>query len=355
MLFSFLAIMAFGVLVAAAATPRVANRIGLERFYFLKRHIIYMIPALCTVFLVSTFDHAMLKKFSLALFAVSIVLIILTLFVGVETKGARRWLPFLGFSLQPSEFAKPALVIITAWMFAKEHETKEFRGRFIAAIFLSILVFLLLIQPDIGMTLVTTFCWLGQLFLNGLSLWLVLGAIVFFITSALLAYLFFPHVTLRIDRFLDPAVGDHYQINRSLEALSNGGLWGTGPGEGLIKKHLPDAHADFVFAVLGEEFGFFVCFVVIALLCFVVVYGMIRALRENDMFSILASVGLLAQFGLQSFINIASTVHLIPTKGITLPFMSYGGSSMMAASIAMGMIMALGRRKSIEIKNYKEI
>jgi cell division protein FtsW len=197
------------------------------------------------------------------------------------------------------------------------------------------------------MILITAFCWFSQLFLNGFSLWLVLGAIGFFILSSLLAYLFFPHVTLRIDRFLDPAIGDHYQINRSLEALSNGGLWGTGPGEGLIKKYLPDAHADFVFAVLGEEFGFFVCLVVIALLCFVVVYGMIRALRETDMFSILASVGLLAQFGLQSFINIASTLHLIPTKGITLPFMSYGGSSMLAASIAAGMILALGKHKSI--------
>ncbi|MDR2268211.1 MAG: FtsW/RodA/SpoVE family cell cycle protein, partial [Holosporaceae bacterium] len=131
MLFSFLAIIAFGILMAAAATPMVANRIGLERFYFLKRHIIYMVPSLLTVFLVSTFDHAMIKKFSLVLFAVSIVLMILTLFIGVEIKGAKRWLQFFGFSLQPSEFAKPALVIITAWMFAKEHEIKEFRGRFI--------------------------------------------------------------------------------------------------------------------------------------------------------------------------------------------------------------------------------
>ncbi|MDR1361971.1 MAG: putative lipid II flippase FtsW [Holosporaceae bacterium] len=347
MLFSFFAIMIFGVLMAAAATPMVANRIGLERFYFLKRHLAYMIPSLLTIFFVSTFDNAMIKKFSLALFALSIGLIVLTLLMGAETKGAKRWVMLFGFSIQPSEFAKPALMIITAWMFAKEQETKGFRGRFMASISLSLLVFLLLLQPDIGMILVTTSCWFGQLFLNGLSLWLVLGAVVFFLISALLAYMFFPHVTLRVDKFFNPAVGDHYQINRSLEAFSNGGLWGTGPGEGIIKKHLPDAHSDFVFAVLGEEFGFVVCLAVIILLCFIVVYGMTKALKENDLFSILASVGLLAQFGLQSFINIASTVHLIPTKGITLPFMSYGGSSMLAASISVGMILALGKHKNI--------
>jgi cell division protein FtsW len=155
-------------------------------------------------------------------------------------------------------------------------------------------------------------------------------------------------VTARVDRFLDPAVGDHYQINRSLEAFSNGGLFGVGPGEGTIKKHLPDAHADFVFSVLGEEFGFFVCVLVIVIIAFIVIYGMLKATKESNLFVILSSVGLLAQFGLQSFINIASTLHIIPTKGMTLPFMSYGGSSMIANSVAIGMILALGKKKLIE-------
>ncbi|GHU12134.1 cell division protein FtsW [Alphaproteobacteria bacterium] len=351
MLFSFIIIIAMGVLMAVSATPMVANHLGVERFYFLKRHLLYITPSLLIIFLVSTFDNSTIKKLALLLFFMSIVLTALTLFIGTEIKGARRWISILGFSMQPSEFTKPALTIITAWMFSEERKNKEFHGRLIASFFLAINVFLLLLQPDIGMIVITVAVWLGQLFLNGLSIALVLTVIIVSVCGFVMAYLFIPHVTARVDRFLDPSIGDHYQINRSLEAFANGGLFGVGPGEGVIKKHLPDAHADFVFAVLGEEFGFFFCAFVVALICFVVVYGMIRVLKGNDLFSILASVGLLSQFGLQSFINIASTLHLIPTKGMTLPFMSYGGSSMLAVSILVGMILALGKRKNI---HYEE-
>jgi cell division protein FtsW len=206
-------------------------------------------------------------------------------------------------------------------------------------------VFLLVLQPDIGMVVVTVSVWFGQLFLNGVSIFFVIIAIIAGIGGFTLAYFFLPHVTARVDRFLDPTIGDHYQINRSLEAFSNGGFFGVGPGEGIIKKHLPDAHADFVFAVLGEEFGFFVCVFVVALIAFIVVYGMLKSIKEDNLFSLIASVGLLAQFGLQSFINIASALHIIPTKGMTLPFMSYGGSSMIAGSITLGMILALKKKR----------
>jgi cell division protein FtsW len=195
------------------------------------------------------------------------------------------------------------------------------------------------------MVVVTVSVWFGQLFLNGISIFFVIVAAIAGIGGFILAYFFLPHVTARVDRFLDPAIGDHYQINRSLEAFSNGGFFGVGPGEGIIKKHLPDAHADFVFAVLGEEFGFFICVFVVALIAFIVVYGMLKSIKENNLFSLLASVGLLAQFGLQSFINIASALHIIPTKGMTLPFMSYGGSSMIAGSITLGMILALKKKR----------
>ncbi|MDR2766115.1 MAG: putative lipid II flippase FtsW [Holosporaceae bacterium] len=346
MLFSFLIMMAFGVLMAMAATPMVASRIGVETSYFLKRHLLYVLPSLLTIFSVSLLDRKGLRRFSLVLFLFSIFLTLLTLFLGAEIKGACRWIPIFGFSLQPSEFTKPALAVITAWMFSEQHRNPEFRGKFMASLLLGIFIVLLLLQPDVGAVVITAFVWFGQLFLNGLPVIFAVGVAVAMAGGFVLAYMFLPHVAARVDRFMNPEIGDHYQIGRSLEAFANGGLFGVGPGEGVIKKHVPDAHADFVFAVLGEEFGFFVCLLVVVLIAFLVIYGMLKSLKENDLFSILASVGLLCQFGLQSFVNIASALQIIPTKGMTLPFISYGGSSMMATSIAVGMILALGRRRT---------
>ncbi|MDR1334389.1 MAG: putative lipid II flippase FtsW [Holosporaceae bacterium] len=344
-LFALLMLVAFGILLAVAATPMVANRMGIEKFYFLKRHLLYLIPSLCVIFSISILDDSNLKKLSVFIFIVFVSLTFVTLFAGTEIKGARRWVPLLGFSLQPSEFVRPALAIITAWLLSEQHKYPEFRAKFLSALLVSIFVFSLVLQPDIGMVVVTVSVWFGQLFLNGLPIFFVIVAILIGVGGFVLAYLFLPHVTARVDRFLDPAIGDHYQINRSLEAFSNGGFLGVGPGEGIVKKHLPDAHADFVFAVLGEEFGFFVCVFVVAIIAFIVVYGMLKTIKENNAFSLIASVGLLAQFGLQSFINIASTLHIIPTKGMTLPFMSYGGSSMLASSVTFGMILALKKKK----------
>lgn len=351
MLFMFLMLISFGILMAMAATPMVANRIGIEEFYFLKRHLLYILPSLLVIFFVSILDNSAIKKFALILFFVSLFLTIMTLIFGSEIKGAKRWISILGFSMQPSEFVKPALAIITAWMLSEQQHNSEFRGKFLASMFFLSFALILILQPDIGMIVTTTIVWFGQFFLNGFPIFLVILAVGIGIGGFFLAYFFFPHVTARVDRFLDPAIGDHYQINRSLEAFSNGGLFGVGPGEGIVKKHIPDAHADFVFAVLGEEFGFFICAFVVILIAFVVVYGMLKALKDNNLFSILASVGLLTQFGLQALINIASTLHMIPTKGMTLPFISYGGSSMFAVSISAGMILALGRKKEI---NYED-
>lgn len=345
MLFAFLLLIAFGLMLMMAATPMVATRIGLDEFYFIKRHLIYIIPSLAIIFIVSNLDEDQLKKFSLLLFLAAVVLTFLTLFFGCEIKGARRWISIGGFSIQPSEFAKPALAVLTAWMFANEKEDRRFNGTLMAIIFLLMIAVLLVLQPDIGMLIVTVVVWGCQLFINGLPIVLLAIALICSAGGLALAYLFLPHVTTRVNKFLDPTAGDHYQINRSLEAFANGGIFGVGPGEGLVKRHLPDAHADFVFAVLGEEFGFVFCVFVVFIIGFIVIYGMVKAMKEKDYFTSLASAGLLTQFGLQSFINMASTLHIIPTKGMTLPFISYGGSSMIAISIAVGMILALGRRR----------
>lgn len=347
MLFAFLLMIAFGIFMAAAATPVVANRIGIDEFYFLKRHLLYIIPSLSIIFFVSALSSSNLKKFALLLFIFAVIMTLFTLFFGVEIKGAKRWLSFFGFSMQPSEFAKPAFAILTAWCFDEQTKNHDFRGYFLTGISLTLLAFLLALQPDMGMLFVTVAIWLGQLFLNGLPK--IFIAIIIMICSGgfLLAYAVLPHFASRIDKFLTPGSSDLYQINRSLDAFSNGGFFGVGPGEGIIKRYVPDAHADFVFSVLGEEFGFFICAFLIILITFIVMHGMIKALKHNNLFSILASFGLLSQFGLQSFINIASSLHIIPTKGMTLPFISYGGSSMIAVSICVGMILSLSKRKTV--------
>ena len=347
MMFAFITLIIFSILMAMAATPMVANRIGIEEFYFLKRHLLYVVPSLLIIFFVSLLDNDGLVKLSFVIYFCAIALMLLTLFFGTEIKGARRWISVSSFSMQPSEFVKPALVVVTAWLLSENRKFPEFRGKLIASLLFGFFIFTLVLQPDIGMVLVSTVVWFGQLFLNGFPIVLAILAVVIGICGFIMAYFFLPHVTARVDKFLNPSVGDHYQSDRSLEAFSNGGLFGVGPGEGIIKKHIPDVHADFVFAVLGEEFGFFVCVIVVAVIAFIVIYGMLKALKDSDLFSILASVGLLSLFGAQSFINIASTLRMIPTKGMTLPFISYGGSSMLASSILVGMMLSLGRKKNI--------
>ena len=212
------------------------------------------------------------------------------------------------------------------------------------ALFLA-LVLMLVKQPDLGMAVVVAVVWFAQFFMAGLRLyWVAVGTLVG-LGGGVGAYLWLPHVTSRINRFLDPAAGDSYQVNRSIEAFANGGLWGRGPGEGTVKDVLPDAHADFVFAVAGEEFGLVVCVLIVGIFAFIVLRGFSRLLQEGNLFVLLSATGLLIQFGLQAVINMASSLHLIPTKGMTLPFVSYGGSSMLALALGMGMMLALTRRR----------
>jgi cell division protein FtsW len=200
-------------------------------------------------------------------------------------------------------------------------------------------------QPDIGMLLVVSAVFFAQFFVAGMNLFLVGAVGGIGIAGAVGAYLLFPHVQSRVQRFLDPESGDSYQVSVAMEAFANGGLLGRGPGEGRVKNVLPDAHADFVFAVAGEEFGMVICLVILGLFAFIVVRGLARLLSETDLFVMLAGTGLLTQFGLQAFVNMASTLHLIPTKGMTLPFVSYGGSSVLAIAMGMGMLLALTRRR----------
>jgi cell division protein FtsW len=335
----------FGAILIAAASPPVAERLGLDEFHFVRRHLVMLAPALAILFGCSLLSPAGVRRVSVLVLAAGILGLVATLLVGIEIKGATRWIHLPGMSLQPSEFVKPAFAVIAAWMFAQQKTRDDYPGYLIAtALFLTILV-LLLMQPDMGMAVVLTAIWGVQFFLAGLPVVLVIGLGTAAVGGMIGSYFLFDHVASRIDRFLDPSSGDSYQIDRSLEAFTNGGLWGTGPGEGTVKLHIPDAHADFIFAVAGEEFGLLLCLVLVALFAFIVLRGFVRVTAGGSLFVLLAAAGLLALFGIQALVNMGSTLHLIPTKGMTLPFVSYGGSSLLALAYGMGMMLALTRRR----------
>lgn len=338
-------IAAIGVVLIQAASPAVAERIGLTTFHFIERHLMLLLPALGVMVGVSLLSPRGVLRLSVGLFLLSLVGIALTLVVGVEIKGATRWLHLPGLSVQPSEFVKPAFAVVAAWLFALQRSRDGFPGIPVVAGLFLVTVAMLLMQPDLGQTFVITAVFAGQFFLAGLPVLLVAGLVVLGISGLVGAYFLLPHVQSRIDRFLDPAAGDNYQVARAMEAFEKGGLWGTGPGQGSVKMTIPDAHADFIFAVAGEELGLLWCLLIVGLFAFVVLRGFARAFNDQSLFVLLAASGLCMQFGLQSLINMGSSLHLMPTKGMTLPFISYGGSSLIALGIGMGMLLALTRRR----------
>ncbi|MEQ8388564.1 MAG: putative peptidoglycan glycosyltransferase FtsW [Alphaproteobacteria bacterium] len=334
-----------GALLTLAASPPVAERVGLDSFHFVKRQWMILPVAVMIMVGVSLLSPQNIRRTAVVVFVASVGLLVLTLLVGPEIKGARRWLPVMSFSLQPSEIAKPAFAVVTAWMFAEHRLRPEFPGYRIGAALLMLMIGLLVLQPDLGMTVVVSTVWFTQLFAAGLPMIFVILLGILGIGGLVGAYFLLPHVASRIDRFLDPAAGDSYQINRSLEAFANGGIFGRGPGEGVIKTMLPDAHADFIFSVAGEEFGLIACLLLVALFAFVVIRGLGRLLQDQNFFVMLAGTGLVVMFGVQALVNMGSSLHLLPTKGMTLPFISYGGSSLIGLAFAMGMVLGLTRRR----------
>ncbi len=346
MLATIALLIVIGMLSSLAASPAVAERIGLDAFAFVRRQMLFLPLAAALMVAVSFVGLRSIRRLALVGFVVSLALTFAAPLIGPEIKGARRWISLPGISLQPSEFLKPCFTVVTGWLFAEGVQTRDFPAAVIASVLLGVVLVGLKLQPDIGMAAVVLAVFLAQWFVAGLRIvWVVLlsGLVA---AAAVAAYMLFPHVQSRVARFLDPSVGDTYQIDRALEAFAYGGLVGRGPGEGRVKSVLPDAHADFVFAVLGEEFGMLVCLFIIALFAFIVLRALFRLMSESDPFVILAGSGLAMQFGLQAFINMGSTLHLIPTKGMTLPFISYGGSSVFAIALGLGMLLALTRKRT---------
>ncbi len=344
-LFAVCALIGCGYVMMLAASPAVAERIGQARNAFIFKQVFFLALAGAIVVATSLLSPRGVRRLALAGCVIALGLTALTLFSGVEIKGARRWIALPLLSLQPSEFLKPCFAVVAAWLLAEGRATPRFPGMLAAFMVYGIIALLLKSQPDIGMLAVVTAVFFAQLFVGGLNLFFVLVGALCIAGGGVGAFVVFSHVRSRVMRFLEPGTGDTYQVDKALEAFGNGGLYGRGPGEGRVKDTLPDAHADFVFAVAGEEFGLIVCLLILCLFAFIVMRGLLRLLAEQDLFVVLASAGLVTGFGLQAFVNMASSLHLIPTKGMTLPFISYGGSSVMAVALGIGMLLALTRRR----------
>jgi len=344
-IFAVLALIAFGSLLVMAASPAVAERIGTDGLHFVRRYFAVLPAALTLIFGISLLSPRAVRLIAILGLIVALPLLAYTLVGGVEIKGARRWIELPGLSIQPSEFVKPCFTVVSAWLFAQCKTRPGFPGQAIAIVLYVTVVTLLIRQPDLGMAAVVSVVWFAQFFLAGLPLIWVVMLLLSGAAGLVGAYQMLPHVASRVDRFIDPASGDSYQVDRSMDAFMNGGWWGRGPGEGTVKLTLPDAHADFVFAVAGEELGLIVCLVIVALFAFIVLRGFSRMLQEGNLYVVLAASGLLVEFGLQAIINMASSLHLMPTKGMTLPFISYGGSSLLALGLGTGMMLALTRRR----------
>ena len=337
---SALAVM--GIFLVMAASPPVADRIGFESNHFVWRHMMFLIPTIIMLLVTSVLSHRLIRIFGLLGILGSVLLIILAIVAGPEVKGATRWIPFGPFKLQPSEFAKPCFAIVSAWLLSLWREEKNFPGWMISMGCLAVLAGLLVLQPDMGMTFVIVLTWALQIFLAGMPLAIVMVLALFVAPiAAVTAFFALGHVQDRVMKFWE---GGSMQADNAMRSFSNGGLFGVGPGNGEVKYHLPDAHADFIFAVAGEEFGAMMCLALVGFYAFIVFRGFSKAFTSENLFLILAISGISMQFGLQAAIHMASSVHLIPTKGMTLPFISYGGSSMLATGLTIGVLLALTRK-----------
>lgn len=346
---SLILLLICGIVLSFGASPAVAERIGLDEWHFVIRHAMFCAFAVPIMLGTSLLSHRQARVVSLFTLVIMIALLWATLKFGTEVKGARRWVSFAGQSVQPSEFVKPAFAVIGAWLFSEYMIHRNVPGRLIATVIMFSIVCGLLLQPDIGQTALILCTWAVLLFFSGISWWIIFGLAAS--SGGLLfgAYHFFPHFARRVDTFLNPdGGGNTYQIDRALQSLMEGGWFGRGPGESIAKKLIPDAHADYVFSAAAGEFGIIFCMALVCLIGFIVIRALMAAQRQSSLFARLAASTIAVQFAMQSGINLAVNLNLIPPKGMTLPFVSYGGTSMLAVAFGMGLMLAMTRTKPEE-------
>ncbi|MGL4284759.1 MAG: putative lipid II flippase FtsW [Phreatobacter sp.] len=345
LLSALFALMLSGIVLSLAASPAVAHRIGLDTFHFVNRQVFFLIPATAVLIITSFLPPRWIRRLAFVAFIGALIMVVATLFIGTEIKGARRWLNFAGVGLQPSEFLKPAFVVLAAWLFAESAKRPEMPANILAILLLLATVTPLVMQPDVGQTTLITVVWAALFFMAGMRWLWVFGLAGVGAAGLISAYYTFGHVRRRVDKFLEPGTADTFQVDVAIDAFQQGGWFGKGPGEGTVKRIIPDSHTDFIFAVAAEEFGVILCLVIVALFAFIVLRSLNHAYKDEDPFCRFAVAGLAMLFGLQSCINLMVNLHLIPPKGMTLPFVSYGGSSLIALAFGMGMLIALTRRR----------
>jgi cell division protein FtsW len=348
LLFLLLVLMGVGIIAVAAASPAAALRLSdaetqVAPLYFLYRQLMWLGIGLVVLVGVSMLPRDLARRLAILGAGVAFLLLMLVPFLGEPVNGAVRWIQLSGFQLQPSELLKPLFVVTTAWLFAARFEDRSLPVIPLGAALLVAILALLVMQPDFGQAALISAVWLVQAALAGLSLWLVGGLVLAGVGGLAIAYLTNDHVERRIDGFLH-GEGDTYQVDRALDAFRAGGLFGTGPGDGQAKFRLPEAHTDYIFAVIGEEFGAIACFALALLYLGIILRVLLQLVEEEDPFTLLAGTGLVVLFGGQAFINMSVNLALAPSKGMTLPFISHGGSSYLATALAMGLLLALTRR-----------
>ena len=338
-------LMVLGVTMSFAASPAAAARMNIgDPFHFALRQCVFAAAGAAILIGASLLDDRGVRRAAFFIYLTAIVIMLALPFIGYSAKGATRWLDLGGFSLQPSEFMKPALIVLVAWMFAEAQKGQGVPGVTIAFALYGISVALLLIQPDVGQTILISVAFGAAFWMAGVPISWVMGLGVFTAGGLMSTYFLFPHVASRVDRFINPEAADTHQVDRAAEAIAAGGLFGRGPGEGVMKRHVPDLHTDFIYSVAAEEYGLIFSLILIGLFAFLVIRGLHRALKLSDPFQQVAAAGLFVLVGEQVLINVAVNLNLIPTKGMTLPFISYGGSSMLAICLTLGLALALTRR-----------
>ncbi len=342
-----LTLVALGVSLSFASSPAaiLADQSISDPFHYSWRMIVWAAGGTVMMLLASLLSPRGVRRIALLALLGAIVVMAALPFIGNEVKGAARWVNLGPFSLQPSEFAKPSLIVFAAWMFSEAQKGQGVPGVSIAFGAWALTVGLLLIQPDIGQTLLITTTFMAVFFMAGVPLKWVAALAAAGMAGVVGLYFAFSHMRDRLSRFLSPETTDTHQIDRASEAIRAGGLVGRGVGEGVMKRSVPDLHTDFIYSVGAEEFGLVLSLAMIGLYAFIVIRGMRRAMKLTDPFEQTAAAGLFMLIGLQACINIAVNLNLIPTKGMTLPFISYGGSSMLAMGLTMGLALALTRRR----------
>ena len=337
-----------GLIAVAAASPAASHRYsgGSVRFgelYYFYRQLAWIAVGIPVMIGISMMSRERARRLSLFGAAFFFVLLIFVPVLGPEVNGARRWISFGLSQVQPSEFLKPFFVVAMAWLLTLRDSDKSLPVYWISAAITGVIAFLLMKQPDFGSTIIFGAVWIAMLALAGVSLRTLGILAAAALAGIVLAYFFYDVATARIDEFLF-GTGDSFQTDNAMRTLTAGGLFGMGPGGGTRKFGLPEPHTDYIFSVIGEEFGLIACLAIAALYLGIVARVLIKLLDEDSSFAILAAAGLAVQFGLQALINMMVNVQLAPSKGMTLPFISYGGSSMLALSIGMGLLLAFTRR-----------